>query len=92
MRTLFAVFILSICSVVNAQDFIQQQIYSPPIVQSNVVYPVSPVQQPIVVYQWVPYVDHQTMIVENYCLLRRTQTVVARPVVRWVYQPVLIYR
>lgn len=46
------------------------------------VYPVSPVQQPMIVYQWVPYVDQQTMVVKNYCLFRRTQTTVTRPIVR----------
>lgn len=92
MKAIIAGFLISICSVVNAQEFIQQQIYSPPVVQSNVVYPVSPAQNPIVVYQWVPYTVQENVVIEHYYMFRKTQTVVSRPIVRWVYQPVLIYR
>lgn len=63
-------------------------------VQTTVVqsYPVNPVPQPVVVYQWVPVIVNQNTIVDQQCLFRRTQTVTVQPVVQWIYQPVIIYR
>jgi hypothetical protein len=48
--------------------------------------------QPIIVYQYVPYVVNQPVVVEQRCLLYRTQRVVYVPQTQYFYQPVVIYR
>lgn len=48
--------------------------------------------QPIIVYQLVPQVIQQNIIVEKRCFFQVTQTVVTRPIVQYVYQPVVIYK
>ncbi len=91
--TLFLVMLMliGVSSNVYAQNWIPyQEVQQPAVVQTNVVYVYRP--QPVVVYQWVPYVAQQNVIVEQQCLFRRVQTVVTRPVTQWVVQPVVIYQ
>lgn len=38
------------------------------------------------VYQWVPYVVHQPVLVEKYGLFQHRTTITYRPSIYWVYQ------
>jgi hypothetical protein len=89
-RCLLMLMIMSIGSNLYAQNWIPYQETVQPVVQTQVVY--MPQPQPVVIYQWVPYVAQQNVIVEQQCLFRRTQTVVSRPFTHWVLQRVVIYR
>lgn len=82
--------LICVGSNLYAQEWIPYQEYTQPVAQTQVVYVQQP--QPVVVYQWVPYVVQQNMIVEQQRLFCRTQTVVTRPYTQWVIQPVVIYR
>lgn len=76
-----------------AQEWIAYQTYTQPVIQQTITYPVVQLPpQPAVIYQWVPYSVQQNIVVEQHCLFRRTQTVISRPAVQWVYQPVIVYR
>jgi hypothetical protein len=48
--------------------------------------------QPVVIYQWVPYSVQQNVVVEQRRLFCINQTVISRPIVQWVLQPMVIYR
>ena len=92
MKYLIALATLFIATEIYAQEWIAYQQYPQPVVQQNIVYPIVPVHQPVIVHQWVPYPIQQNIVVEQHCLFRRTQTVISRPTIQWVYQPVVIYR
>ena len=92
MKYLIVLATLFIGTSSYAQEWIASQPYPQPIVPPSIVYPIVPVHQPVVIYQWVPYATQQNIVVEQYCLFRRTQTVISRPTVQWVYQPVIVYR
>jgi hypothetical protein len=80
---------MSIGSSLYAQNWVPYQENIQP-VQTQFVYVQQP--QPVMVYQWVPYVVQQNIIVEQQRLFCRTQTVVSRPYTQWVIQPVVVYR
>jgi len=82
--------LIGVGSNLYAQEWIPYQEHTQPVVQTQVVYVQQP--QPIVIYQWVPYVVQQNVIVEQQKLFCRTQTVVTRPYTQWIMQPVVIYR
>lgn len=92
MKYLILLATLFMVTEAYAQEWIAYQPYPQAVVQQNIVYPVVPVPQPVVIHQWVPYPVQQNIVVEQHCLFRRTQTVVSKPAVQWVYQPVVIYR
>lgn len=93
MKYLIILAILFTSTEIFAQEWVSYQPYPVTIVQNNInYYPIPVVQQPIVVYQWVPYSTQQNIVVEQYCLFRRTQTVISKPAIQWVYQPAIIYR
>lgn len=92
MKYLIVLATLFIGTSAYAQEWIAAQPYPQPIAAPSIVYPIVPVPQPVVVYQWVPYAAQQNIVVEQHCLFRRTQTVISRPTVQWVYQPVIVYR
>lgn len=48
--------------------------------------------QPVMVYQWIPYIIPQSYVVEKRCLLHKTYHVMNQPTVQWIYQPVVTYR
>lgn len=83
-RCLVMLFLIGISSNSYAQDWVA---YNQPQVQTVYVQP-----QPIVVYQWVPYVVQQNVIIEQRRLFCTNQTVVSRPITQWILQPVVIYR
>lgn len=88
-----ALIVLFTGTLTYAQEWISYQPYPQPIIQQTITYPVVPLPpQPAIIYQWVPYSAQQNIIVEQHCLFRRTQTLISRPTVQWVYQPVVIYR
>jgi hypothetical protein len=89
-RCFVMLMIISVGSNLYAQEWIAYQEPVQPVVQTQVVYVQQP--QPIVIYQWVPYVVQQNVIVEQQKLFCRTQTVVTRPYTQWIMQPVVIYR
>jgi len=81
-------FLMGVSSNLYAQEWIPYQQYVEPIPQT--VYVQQP--QPVLIYQYVPYTVQQNIVVEKRCLFVKTQTVVSRPVIQWIYQPVLICR
>lgn len=87
-RCLVMLFLMGVSSNLYAQEWIPYQQYVEPIPQT--VYVQQP--QPVLIYQYVPYTVQQNIVVEKRCLFVKTQTVVSRPVIQWIYQPVLIYR
>jgi len=90
VRCFVAILLISVGSNSYAQNWIPYQEPIQPVVQTQVVYVAQP--QPVVVYQWIPYVVQQNVIVEQQRLFCRTQTVVSRPYTQWIIQPVVIYR
>lgn len=94
MKTLcmMLLFLLINMGSANAQYWIPFQGYNTQTIQTTHSYHINHVPQPIVVYQWVPVVMQQNTVIDNFCLFRRTQTVVTQPVIQWVYQPFLVYR
>lgn len=91
MKNLVYLFILFFVSTtpMYAQDWVAYNPYIQPQPQVQTVY-VQP--QPLVVYQWVPYTVQQNVVVEQRRLFCVNQTVVSRPVVQWIFQPMVIYR
>ena len=91
-RCLLAILVITIANNIYGQDWIPYQ-GQPNIVQTTVTqqsYVYQP--QPVVVYQYVPYVVNQPVVVEQRCLLCRTQKIVYVPQIQYFYQPILIYR
>jgi hypothetical protein len=86
------VILVALSSNTYAQNWIPYQEPIQPAVPTQVVYLQPPQPQPVIVYQWVPYIAQQNMIVEQQRLFCRTQTIVTRPITQWVLQPVVIYR
>jgi len=66
-------------AVQTTQTTITQQTFVPP-------------PQPVVVYQYTPYIVQQPIVVEQRCLWHRTQKVVYVPQVQYFYHPVWVYR
>jgi hypothetical protein len=90
VKCFIVIMLMSGGSSLYAQNWIPYQETIQPVVQTQVVYVTEP--QPVVVYQWVPYVVHQNVIVEQQRIFCRTQTVVTRPFTQWILQPMVIYR
>lgn len=89
-----AIIVLLCCIYTNssfAQEWIpyQEQTTQTVIQQTSVIYK-NP--QPVIVYQLVPYVIYQPVVIEKHCLFHRSSVVSSRPVIQWVYQPILVYR
>jgi hypothetical protein len=82
--------IMGVSSLAYAQEWVAYREIVQPAPQTEMVYIAQP--QPVVVYQWVPYVVQQNVIVEQHRLFCRTQTVMTRPFTQWVLQPVVVYR
>lgn len=90
-RCLFVILIATLCCNLYGQEWVpyqQHQVVQTTVTQQSYVYQ----PQPVVVYQYVPHIVHQPVIVEQRCLLYRTQRVIYVPQTQYVYQPVLIYR
>ncbi len=85
-RCLVVLILIGLSSNLYAQNWVAYQ----DIPQTQVVYVTQP--QPVIIYQWVPYVVQQNVIVEQQRLFCRSQTVVTRPYTQWILQPVLINR
>jgi hypothetical protein len=82
--------LMSISSKVYAQNWIPYQEVVQPVVQTQTVYVNQP--QPVIVYQWVPYVVQQNVVVEQQRIFCRTQTIISKPFTQWILQPVIVYR
>lgn len=55
--------------------------------------PVQVVQpQPVVMYQYVPYIVNQPVVIEKRCFFHSAQRVTYVPIVQYYYQPVILYR
>lgn len=83
-RCLVMLFIMGVSSNLYAQEWVA---YNQAQVQTVYIQP-----QPIVVYQWVPYVVQQNVVVEQRRLFCVNQTIVSRPTIQWTLQPVVVYR
>jgi hypothetical protein len=88
-RCLFVILLISAGTNSYAQNWIPYQEPVQPVAPTQIVYIQQP--QPVVVYQWVPYVVQQNFIIEQQRLFCRTQTVVSRPYTQWIIQPVVVY-
>ena len=88
-RCLVILFLMGVSSNLYAQEWVayNQYVQSQPQIQMVYVQP-----QPLVVYQWVPYTVQQNVILEQRRLFCVNQTVVTRPTVQWILQPVVVYR
>jgi hypothetical protein len=82
-------FLMGVSSNLHAQEWVayNQYVQSQPQIQTVYVQP-----QPVVIYQWVPYSVQQNVVVEQRRLFCINQTVISRPIVQWVLQPMVIYR
>ena len=83
-RCLVILFLMGVSSNLYAQEWIG---YIQPQIQTVYLQP-----QPVVIYQWVPYSVQQNVVVEQRRFFHVNQTVISRPVVQWVLQPMVIYR
>jgi len=92
MKNLYLILILfAVSNNTNAQDYwIPFSGYHQTTVVQN--YTINPVPQPVLVYRLVPVLVNQNTVTEQYCLFRKTQTIIVQPTIQWIYQPVLIYR
>lgn len=90
IQSIIVFMLMSIASNLYAQNWIPYQENTHTIIPVQSVYIYQP--QPTIVYQWIPYVSQQNIIVEQQRLFCRTQTVVNRPFTQWVLQPVVVYR
>lgn len=88
-RCLVILFLMGISSNLHAQEWVGYNQYIQPQPQIQTVY-LQP--QPVVIYQWVPYSVQQNVVVEQRRFFCINQTVISRPVVQWVLQPMVIYR
>ena len=88
-RCLVMLFLMGVSSNLYAQEWVAYNQYVQPQPQIQMVY-VQP--QPVVVYQWVPYTVQQNVVVEQKRLFCVNQTVVSRPTIQWILQPVVVYR
>lgn len=88
-RCLVMLFLMGVSSNLYAQEWVAYNQYVQPQPQIQTVY-VQP--QPVVVYQWVPYTVQQNIVVEQRRLFCVNQTVVSKPTIQWILQPVVIYR
>lgn len=88
-RCLVMLFLMGVSSNLYAQEWVayNQYVQLQPQIQTVYVQP-----QPVVVYQWVPYTIQQNVVVEQRRLFCVNQTVVSKPTVQWILQPVVIYR
>lgn len=88
-RCLVMLFLMGVSSNMYAQEWVAYNQYVQPQPQIQTVY-VQP--QPVLIYQWVPYTVQQNIVVEQRRLFCVNQTIVNRPTVQWILQPVIIYR
>ena len=88
-RCLVMIFLMGVSSNLYAQEWVAYNQYVQPQPQIQTVY-VQP--QPLVIYQWVPYTVQQNVVVEQRRLFCVNQTVVSRPTVQWILQPIVIYK
>lgn len=88
-RCLTTLLLISFGSSLYAQEWVAYNQYAQIQPQIQTIYVQS---QPVIVYQWVPYTVQQNVVVEQRRLFCVNQTVVSRPVVQWILQPMVIYR
>lgn len=88
-RCLVMLFLMGVSSNMYAQEWVAYNQYVQPQPQIQTVY-VQP--QPVLIYQWVPYTIQQNIVVEQRRLFCVNQTIVSRPTVQWVLQPMVIYK
>jgi hypothetical protein len=95
-RCLCVLSLFTICNNTYSQDWIpyvnnsSAQTVQTCITQQTYVSPT--ILQPLLVYQSIPYIIHQPVIVEQRCLLYRTQKIIYVPQVFYYYNPLVIYR
>ena len=88
-RCLVMLFLIGVSSNSYAQEWVAYNQYVQPQPQIQIVY-IQP--QPVVIYQWVPYIVQQNVIVEQRRFFCVNQTVVNRPITQWILQPMVIYK
>jgi len=83
-------FFVSLCDLGYSNEWIPYQGQNIINHTQPVYVPIQP--QPIVVYQWTPYIVQQNYVVQQQCWFKVKQTIVTVPTTQWVIQPVIIYR
>lgn len=86
-RCLVMLFLMGVSSNLYAQEWVAYNQYPQPQVQTVYIQP-----QPVVIYQLVPYTVQQNVVVEQRRLFCVNQTVISKPTIQWILQPVVIYR
>lgn len=85
-------FLTLIGSSSYAQEWVAYQPY-PPVIEINQIpsqtFSTYIVQQPRIVYQWVPYYVNQSVLVEQRHLFCRKYHWTVQPTVQWVQQPII---
>lgn len=87
------VFIISFCMMLCANIAVSQDMvtYVSPVVEVQTVPAYSlttyatPIYKPMV-YQWVPQIVNEPIIVQRYCIFGHKTQIIYRPTIRWVYQ------
>ena len=90
MKNLVRCLVMLMIIIVGPNLYAQNWIPYQEVIKTQTTYVTQP--QPVVVYQWVPYVSQQNFVIEKQRIFCKTQTVVSRPFTQWVLQPVVIYR
>lgn len=67
---------------------IQSVIQTTNTIQQSIPY----VYQPVINYQYVPYIVNHPVVIEHRCLFYKTQKIIYFPQVQYFYQPVVIYK
>lgn len=66
------------------------QVVDTPEIQIKIINNNQPKYIPQNVYQWVPYVTNEPIIIEKRCLFIKKYEVEYRPVTRWALRPIVI--
>jgi hypothetical protein len=94
-RCFYVLFALTVTHSLYADEWITYSYNPPQVTQTQTTItpqPYNPPPQPVLVYQYTPYVIQQPVVVEQRCFLHRTQKIVYIPQVQYFYHPVWVYR
>jgi len=92
MKYILLLFTCVLFSSANAQEWVSYNPY-PPVVEVPMVpaqsFSTYVVQQPRIVYQWVPQYINQPILIERRFLLCKRYDWTIRPTIQWVQQPIV---
>ena len=92
MKYILLIFTCLLFSSANAQEWVSYNPY-PPVIQVPAVpsqsFSTYVIQQPIVVYRWVPQYINQPVLVEHRFLFCKKYHWTVQPTIQWVQQPIV---